>query len=250
VDKKTNAATKRQVYQLMVNSLKTIIPNVEEKLEYYRKLDCTSWDDNDFFEVLTGAVFTGIKEDIIESKWSAIKTAFSNFDFRKVAKYNEKDIKKLENNPDIIKHKGRIRATVNNAKKMEEIVREHGSFLNYINSFKNPDDLIADLQEQFDFIGGVNVFEFLKELGLPFIKPERQVKKVFLRLGLINEETSEDKILKIGKSIAKAVKERPCVVDWVIWSFGRDICKKINPDCEQCHLTHLCQRGLNPYVST
>ena len=232
----------------MVNSLKTTIPNVEEKLDYYRKLDCKGWDDRDFFEVLTGAVFTGIREEIIESKWSAIKAAFSNFDFKKVARYGEKDFAKLMNNSDIIRHKGRIKATITNARKMKEIVKEYSSFLYYVNSFQKSDDLIADLQEQFDFIGEINVYEVLKEFGMPYIKPERQIKKVFVRLGLISEKASEDKILKIGKSIAKAVKERPCTVDWVIWSFGREICK-IKPDCTKCSLTHLCQRGLNPYIS-
>jgi len=229
----------KEIYTLSVESLKTAMPNVEEKLDYYRKLDCKSWDDRDFFEVLTRSVFTGIRDDIIESRWPAIKTAFSDFNFKKVAKYDEKYLTKLVNNPDIIRHKGRIKATITNARKMKDIVKEYGSFLNYINSFKNPDDLIADLQKQFDFIGEINVYEFLTQVGLPFIKPERQIKKVFLRLGLISEKASEDEIIKVGKDIAKAVNERPCVVDWVIWSFGRRICKA-KPDCEVCSLTKIC----------
>jgi len=142
----------------LVESLKASMPNVEEKLDYYRKLDCKGWNDRDFFEVLTRSVFTGIRDDIIESRWPAVKTAFSDFNFKKVAKYDGKDIKKLVSNPDMIRHKGRIRATIKNARKTKEIVEEYGSFLNYMNSFKNPDDLIADLQEQFDFIGEINVY--------------------------------------------------------------------------------------------
>ena len=56
-----------EIYTLIVESLKIVMPNVEEKLDYYRKLDCKSWDDRDFFEVLTRSVFTGIRDDIIES---------------------------------------------------------------------------------------------------------------------------------------------------------------------------------------
>jgi len=209
-------------------------------LDYYRKLDCKGWDDRDFFEVLTGAVFTGIREEIIESKWLAIKAAFSNFDFKKVARYGEKDFVKLMNKSDIIRHKGRIKATITNARKMKEVVKEYGSFLDYINSFQKSDDLIADLQEQFDFIGEINVYEVLKEFGMPYIKPERQIKKVFVRLGLTSEKASEDEIIKVGKDIAKAVNERPCVVDWVLWSFGRKVCK-IKPDCEKCSLTEICK---------
>lgn len=79
-------------YRRMVKSLKASMPNVEEKLDYYRKLDCKGWDDRDFFEVFTRSVFTGIRDDIIESRWPAIKTAFSDFNLRKVAKYDEKAI--------------------------------------------------------------------------------------------------------------------------------------------------------------
>lgn len=235
----------RQIYRLILQNLSQVNPDITKELEYYRNLDCKDWNDRDFFEVLTRTVFTGIREEIIESKWSAITSAFSDFDFNKVAKFSAED---LMNNPDIIRHRGRIEATIANAKKMKEIVKEYGSFLNYINSFEKPDELISNLQRQFDFIGDINVYEALKEFGMPYIKPERQIKKVFLRLGLISEKASEDEIIKVGKAIAKAVNERPCVVDWVFWSFGSKVCKK-KPDCRKCWLTHLCQRGLNPYVS-
>ena len=226
----------KEIYTLIVETLKAVMPNVEEKLGYYRNLDCKDWSDRDFFEVLTRSVFTGIREDIIERKWSAIKTAFSDFDFTKVAKFSAEE---LMNKPDIIQHQGRIRATVNNAKKMRETVSKYGSFLDYINSFKKPDDLIANLQEEFEFIGEVNVFEFLKELGLPFIKPDRQVRKVFLRLGLIGEKASPEEVDGIGKVMAKTVKEKPAVVDCAVWHFGREICKA-KPDCERCSLIKFC----------
>jgi DNA-3-methyladenine glycosylase I len=230
----------KEIYTLIVKSLKASVPDIEEKLDYYRNLNCQDWSDNDFFEVMARTIFAGIRDETVEKKWPAITKAFSSFNVNKVEKYTEKDVERLMEDPKIIKHEGKIRAMIFNARKIKEVVKQHGSFLNYVNSFQEPNDLIADLQEQFDFIGEVNVYEFVKELGLPFIKPDLQVRKVFLRLGLINKKASLKEVVDIGKAMAEEVKERPCVVDWALWSFGKRICKA-KPECERCGLTKLCQ---------
>ena len=233
----------KEIYTLMVVSLKSSVPNIEGKLNEYRDLDYKDWSDDDFFEVMARTIFAGIRDETIEKKWPAVTKAFSSFKIGKVARYTEKDVEWLMKNTKIIRHKDKIKATISNAKKMEHIIREHGSFVNYINSFPSGDDLIEKLQGYyggFSWIGEVNVYEFAKELGLPFIKPDRQIKKVFLRLGLIDRKTSPEGIVEVGKAMAEEVKERPCVVDWALWSFGNQICKA-KPGCERCGLTNLCQ---------
>jgi 3-methyladenine DNA glycosylase Tag len=229
----------KNIYAHIVKTLQVSVPNVEKELEEYRKLDIDSWSDRDFFGVLVRTVFAGIREDTIGKRWPAIKKAFSNFNFHKVAEYNEKNVQELLRNPKIIRNEGKIRAVIANAKKMEEIAKDNTSFLNYVKSFKNPDDLVTSLQEEFKYIGDINVYDFVKELGFPFIKPDRQIRKVFHRLGLIHKRASPEEIIKIGKSIAEAAKEKPAVVDWALWSFGSKICKA-NPECEKCRLTRLC----------
>jgi DNA-3-methyladenine glycosylase I len=234
----------KEIYTLIVESLKASVPDIEGKLGYYRDLDCKDWSDDDFFEVMVRTIFTGIRDETIEKRWPAITKAFSNLNIHKVAKYTEKDVRRLMKNKRIIRHKGRIRATISNAKQMEQIIREHGSFANYINSFSSLETLIEKLQGcygGFSWIGEVNVYEFAKELGLPFIKPDIQVRKVFLRLGLINKKASLKEVLDIGKDMAEEVKERPCVVDWALWSFGNQTCKA-KPECEKCRLTKICKQ--------
>ena len=210
----------KKTYDLMLESLRNVM-DIDEELDYYRTLDITALSDNDFFKHLARAIFTGIRNNVITDRWPAITKAFSNFDIHRVAKYTEKDVKRLMKNPKIIRHEGRIRATISNAKKMEEIIREYGSFADYISSFEKPDELIEKLQEEFEFIGEVNVYEFVKEVGLPFIKPDKQIRRVFLEFGLINEKASSEEIVEIGKTIDEAVKEKPAVVDCVIWNFGK-----------------------------
>ena len=204
----------------MLESLRNVM-DIDKELDYYRTLDITALSDNDFFKHLARAIFTGIRNNVIQERWPAITKAFLNFDIHRVAKYTEKDVKKLMKNKKIIRHEGRIRATISNAKKMKEIIREYGSFADYINSFEKLDELIGKLSEEFEFIGEVNVYEFAKETGLPFIKPDKQIRRVFLKFGLIDEKASSEEVVKVGKTMAKAVNEKPAVVDCVIWNFGK-----------------------------
>ncbi|MGA2310011.1 MAG: DNA-3-methyladenine glycosylase I [Candidatus Bathyarchaeia archaeon] len=211
----------KKIYTKAVERLRASEPNMEEKMKYYRELDCKDWSNNDFFDVMARAVFTGIRDKTIEKRWPAITEVFSKFNVNKVVKYTEKDVQRLMKNQEVIKHEGRIRATISNARKMEDIAKQYGSFLNYVDSFQKSDDLVSDLQEQFDYIGEVNVYEFLTQIGKPFIKPDRQIRKVFLKLGLINEKATPEEIVQIGKDMAKAVNEKPAVVDWVLWTYGK-----------------------------
>jgi len=232
-----------EIYTLIVENLKTVMPNIEDELDYYQKLDCKSWSDNDFFEVLARTIFAGIRDETVEERWPEIAKAFSNFNIHKIAKYKEKDVKRLMKNPKIIKNERKIRYVIADAGRMEEIIEEYGSFANYINSFSSMDGLIEKSQGfngGFKGIGGVNVYEFVKELGFPFIKPDRQVRKVFLPLGLIDKKASPQEIVNIGKAMAKAVKEKPAVVDCAIWYFGKKVCKA-KRDCEKCSLINLCE---------
>jgi endonuclease III len=226
--------------------LRNITPNIDEELSYYRTLNTKDWTDRDYFETLTRAVFSGIRNSIIEERWHAISNAFSGFDFHKVADYDENKLQELMENEKIIRHEGKIKATIFNAKKMVEIVEQYGSFKNYLNSFPSVDSLIEKLQGYyagFKGIGERNVYELLKEISIQTIKPDRQVQKVFLRLGLIGEKASLEEIVEIG--MTKEVNQRPCAVDWLLWRFGSEVCKTKNPLCDKCSFYESCSYRRN-----
>jgi endonuclease III len=235
----------KQIYGSILGSLKNVM-DIDQKLSNYRNIDYHSLTENEVFELLTRSIFTGIRNNIISDRWSAITNAFLDFNIDKVAKFTEKDVGKLMKNSKIIRHKDRIRATISNAKKMQRIIREFGSFANHIDSFKNEDELIEKLQGYyggFGWVGEVNVYEFAKEIGLPFIKPDIQIKRVFLRLGLTNKKASPEEIVQIGKAMAVAVNEKPAVIDCALWYFGRIICSR-KPLCEKCSVTECRFRNM------
>jgi endonuclease III len=232
----------------MLETLKNIGLDIDEELKYYRTLSTEDWTDKDYFETLTRTVFSGIRNGIIEERWPATSNAFSNFDFHKVAEFDEEKVQELMENDRIIRHSGKIKATIFNAKKMVEIIGQYGSFKNYLNSFPSVDSLIEKLQGYYDGFKGVgerNVFEFLKEIGFSTIKPDLQVRKVFLRLGLVGKKASIKDIIEIGKIMAEKAKERPCAVDWLLWRFGSEVCVSKNPLCDKCSFNESCSYRRN-----
>src|SRR3546814_7069110 len=58
------------------------------------------------------------------------------FDFCKVATFTEADVERLLKDAGIVRHRGKIEATINNASRAQELVRETGSLAAYVWSFE------------------------------------------------------------------------------------------------------------------
>ncbi len=157
----------------------------------------------------------------------------------------------------IIKNVKKIRATVENAKKIVEIQKQHGSFANYIEKFKdNPIILANNLVEEFKYLGRETVWDFLKSIGLDAIKPDIHVRRILFRLGLISSckphPKVEEEVFEVAKKISKSTGEKLGVIDAIIWFYGADmpnlikkpICGK-KPRCNECNLTELCKHYKN-----
>ena len=86
------------------------------------------------FLVLEGAQ-AGLSWITVLKKRSAYRTAFDNFDFNRVACYNETKIKQLLNNPGIIRNKLKIRSAISNASAFIDVRKEFGTFNKYIWQF-------------------------------------------------------------------------------------------------------------------
>ncbi|NOZ55116.1 MAG: DNA-3-methyladenine glycosylase I [Gammaproteobacteria bacterium] len=93
-------------------------------------------DDRLLFEmlILEGAQ-SGLSWATILQKRQGYLRAFDNFDAQKIARYTDKKIAKLLLNPEIVRNKLKINATVENAKRFLEVQKEYGSFDAYIWSF-------------------------------------------------------------------------------------------------------------------
>lgn len=95
-------------------------------------------DDKKLFEflILEGAQ-AGLTWQTVLNKRGNYRKALSGFDPAKIARYGNKDVKRLLGNPGIIRNRLKIAATILNAKKFLEIQKEFGSFDTYIWQFVN-----------------------------------------------------------------------------------------------------------------
>lgn len=145
-------------------------------------------DDQTLFEflVLEGAQ-AGLTWQTVLNKRENYRKVFHNFDVRKIARYNAKDVERLLSNPGIIRNRLKIVATIENAKKFMEIQREFGSFDKYIwqfvggkpinNKFKSlseippttkeSDAMSNDLRKRgFKFVGSTICYAFMEAVGM------------------------------------------------------------------------------------
>jgi DNA-3-methyladenine glycosylase I len=108
------------------------------KGEIYERYHDTEWgvplhDDHALFEflVLEGAQ-AGLSWSTILNKRENYRKAFGRFDPRKVARYDERKIAALLEDPGIVRNRLKVRAAVTNAKAFLEVQKEFGTFDAYI----------------------------------------------------------------------------------------------------------------------
>lgn len=93
-------------------------------------------DDAGIFEFLMLETFqAGLSWITILRKRENFRSAFDNFDYRKIANYSEAKQAELLENSGIIRHDAKIRAAIGNARAFIRIQEEFGSFSDYIWSF-------------------------------------------------------------------------------------------------------------------
>jgi 3-methyladenine DNA glycosylase Tag len=121
---------------------------------------------DDYLEVMSKAVFqSGMSWRVVESKWPGIRDAFLNFDARKVADFSVFELEELANDKRVIRNRRKLAAIVNNAQKMIELERDHGSFRSYLRSHSDFDATVAALRNDFKFMGPTGCYYFLYVVG-------------------------------------------------------------------------------------
>jgi len=93
-------------------------------------------DDQKLFEFicLEGAQ-AGLSWSTILTKREGYRKAFDNFDFHKIAHYNDHKIATLIKNPEIVRNKLKIKSVVTNAQTTLKVIEEFGSLDTYLWSF-------------------------------------------------------------------------------------------------------------------
>jgi DNA-3-methyladenine glycosylase I len=145
-------------------------------------------DDRALFELLTleGAQ-AGLSWSIVLAKREGYRAAFEGFDIGRVAAYGTREVERLVRDARIVRHRGKIEATIGNARALLAVQREHGSFARYLWAFVDgrptvnrrramreiptrsaiSDALSADLKRRgFKFVGSTICYAFMQANGM------------------------------------------------------------------------------------
>ncbi len=120
--------------------------------------------DSGYLEELTKAIFrAGFSWRVVREKWDAFRRAFDGFNLDRVAAYEAADIARLFNDPRIVRNRRKITGTVENARRMREPARQHGSFYTYLRSLDslNYHQRVRVLTIHFYGLGRTGAFVFL-----------------------------------------------------------------------------------------
>ncbi len=145
-------------------------------------------DDRLLFEMLIlESAQSGLSWVTILQKREGYLKAFDHFDAQKISKYSTSKIEKLLKNPEIVRNKLKVNATVENAKRFLEIQKERGSFDAYIWSFvggkpvnnawnkhsqvptSTPESaaMSKDLKKKgFKFVGPTTCYAYMQAIGM------------------------------------------------------------------------------------
>ena len=141
-------------------------------------------DDRQLFELLTleGAQ-AGLSWETILNKREGYRRLFAGFDPARVARFTARDVRRLLRDPAIVRHEGKIRSTIGNARALLALQRELGSFDRFVWGFvggtplrrkgsvpsRTPesDALSAALKARgFTFVGSTICYAFMQAAGL------------------------------------------------------------------------------------
>ncbi|MCX8953068.1 DNA-3-methyladenine glycosylase I [Ruegeria sp. NA] len=139
-------------------------------------------DDRRLFEKLCLESFqSGLSWRTILNKRENFREAFYGFDFNKMADFSEVDVERLLQNDGIIRHRGKIEAVINNARRAQELVASEGSLAAYVWRYEaetppppqsastSPESVAMskDLKKRgWKFVGPTTVFAFMQAMGL------------------------------------------------------------------------------------
>jgi DNA-3-methyladenine glycosylase I len=141
-------------------------------------------DDHRLFEKLCLEGFqSGLSWRTILAKRENFRAAFHDFDFNRIARFTQRDVDRLLKNEGIVRHRGKIDAVINNARRARELVEREGSLAAFIWRYEpagkrrtGPQTastsaesiaLSKDLKKQgWKFVGPTTVYAFMQAMGL------------------------------------------------------------------------------------
>jgi DNA-3-methyladenine glycosylase I len=163
-------------------------------------------DDIRLFEKICLEGFqSGLSWRTILAKRENFRKAFKGFDFNKVARFKEADVERLLQDAGIIRHRGKIEATINNATCAREMVKEEGSLSAFFWRYEVDPKQQAQPQIVSTSPESMAISKELKKRGWKFVGPTT-VYAFMQAMGLVNDHAENCIIRAKAKKARKAFK--------------------------------------------
>lgn len=179
--------------------------------EYVRYHD-TEWgfpvvDDRRLFEKICLEGFqSGLSWRTILAKREDFRRVFHGFNYDRVATFKEKDVERLLQDASIIRHRGKIEATINNAKRAQEMIKSEGSLAAYFWSYEPDEETLPPPQTITTSPESIAISKDLKKRGWKFVGPTT-VFAFIQAMGLINDHVegcvTREKVEKARKKLKR-----------------------------------------------
>ncbi|MDQ6971794.1 MAG: DNA-3-methyladenine glycosylase I [Mariprofundaceae bacterium] len=165
-------------------------------------------DDQRLFEKLCLEGFqSGLSWRTILAKRENFRAVFCNFDFRKIAGFGQADVERLLGDAGIVRHRGKIEATINNAQRACEMVEKEGSIAAFIWRYEPEAGQLTEPQTVSTSAASVALSKELKKRGWCFVGPTTAY--AFMQaMGLINDHV-EGCVIRAEVDAARRVFSRP-----------------------------------------
>ncbi|MBC7795209.1 MAG: DNA-3-methyladenine glycosylase I [Clostridia bacterium] len=146
-----------------------------------------TYDRRLFEKICLEGFQSGLSWLVVLRKRDQFRNVFHDFDWQRVARFTQKDVARLLDDPGIIRHRGKIESTVNNARCMQEHFDAPGALASFVWAFEPPADdtprtsqqlrentthpestrLSTELKKRgFSFVGPTTCYAFMQALGL------------------------------------------------------------------------------------
>ena len=165
-------------------------------------------DDQRLFEKFCLESFqSGLSWRTILNKRAAFRAAFDDFRIASVAAFDDTDVARMLGDASIVRHRGKIEAVINNAKRADELIKQQGSLAAYAWSYEPGPDELANPQTLTTSPASVAMSKDLKRRGWRFVGPTT-VFAFMQAMGLINDHV-DDCVIRPAVTEARAGFVRP-----------------------------------------
>ncbi len=147
-------------------------------------------DDRRLFEKLCLEGFqSGLSWRTILAKRENFRRAFRDFDFDQLAQFAESDIERLLQDAGIVRHRGKIEAAINNARRAQELVQDKGSLAGFFWQYEPAPETLPEPQTISVSAESTALSKALKKMGWKFVGPTT-VYAFMQAMGLVNDHVA------------------------------------------------------------